>query len=989
MADIYNALESIAAGRRNDPLAPMTVIVPTHAAGLQLRRRLAELAPFAGVRFETAARIAELLAGGHLAGAGRSPLARPIGDYVAERVAAESRGTLARVGDLPGYARALRRIFRRLRRGGIRSSEQVEGSLKTGQFGEVLRLYDRFREETSKFYDDEDLLDAAAAALREGRAGALADLGEVTVVPPGAETAGASEFLGALEESVPRYAMLDEPSSKAETRAVLAPDPASECREVVREVVSALDAGVPVHEIAVFHGADQAYRRLLREAFKSAEIPAVPLPGIPLIETRAGRGVLGLAKLPGQEYSRTAVMDVLGIAPLRDWLPAGDRRVRALPSVWDRVSREAGITKGAQRWEKSLAALDRDIEKSIEYHETAGNEARAQAQKNIRDQARELRDVIGSLVARLKPLSDPQPAAELIKSFEAIVEEYFRPDDEALDEVRAEIQQLGTVGAVGGSFTLASFAEALRANLELATLRLASLGSGVAVSEYRAAAGLRFQRVILCGAYEGSLPAGPGSDPLVDDGVWAELRRAHLFIEDVAARLERSRKAAERASAAAGNGVLLWVAPVREPGGTRDYYPSPLMRDEAAKRDASIKTASDLREHRAADGWLRRGRSPLSVTLAGPVVSPEEARYRWAIRLRRAGPVAIPGHKLWPALAMLRGRRSNSFTEWDGNLAGLGQRSWLELHRSVSPTSLENYAVCGFRYFAKSVLGLYPLEEPEERDMMDAATRGSLIHEILQRFFEEQKERGRPQVGEAWTADDTAHLMQLADDALKAAEERGRAGLSVYSSHEARTIKADLRRFLEEDTLFRQQTMAVPAQFEKEIPGKEIAGVVLKGYVDRVDATPDGSTAWVIDYKSGGVSDFAEITEDNPLAGGKKLQLPVYMAAAPDAAEVHAVYWFITQKGGFERIEYRPAAAQEGAFERTLGAILAGIESGSFPAVSGEDNDFYGKFDNCKFCDYDRICSRRRDIELAAKEEDEGIAPWRAVKLAAIGEASP
>jgi hypothetical protein len=112
------------------------------------------------------------------------------------------------------------------------------------------------------------------------------------------------------------------------------------------------------------------------------------------------------------------------------------------------------------------------------------------------------------------------------------------------------------------------------------------------------------------------------------------------------------------------------------------------------------------------------------------------------------------------------------------------------------------------------------------------------------------------------------------------------------------------------------------------------------------------------------------------------------MAAAPDAAEVHAVYWFITQKGGFERVEYRPAAAQEGAFERTLSAILAGIESGSFPAVSGEDNDFYGKFENCKYCDYDRICSRRRDIELAAKEDDQAIAPWRAVKPAAMREAS-
>src|SRR5881397_1278778 len=112
MADIFAALQEISSARAADPLAPVTVVVPSHASALHLRRRLAELGPFAGVRFETVARIAELIAAGHLAGENRSPLARPIGDYIAQQVALESRGTLGRVRDLPGYARVLRQIFR-------------------------------------------------------------------------------------------------------------------------------------------------------------------------------------------------------------------------------------------------------------------------------------------------------------------------------------------------------------------------------------------------------------------------------------------------------------------------------------------------------------------------------------------------------------------------------------------------------------------------------------------------------------------------------------------------------------------------------------------------------------------------------------------------------------------------------------------------------------------------------------------------------------
>ena len=77
---------------------PVTVIVPTRLAALQLRRRLAQLGrAYAGVRFETASRVAELVAGADLARAGRRPLARPIADYVATQVALESRGPLTSV----------------------------------------------------------------------------------------------------------------------------------------------------------------------------------------------------------------------------------------------------------------------------------------------------------------------------------------------------------------------------------------------------------------------------------------------------------------------------------------------------------------------------------------------------------------------------------------------------------------------------------------------------------------------------------------------------------------------------------------------------------------------------------------------------------------------------------------------------------------------------------------------------------------------------
>src|SRR5438128_2192325 len=133
MPSLPEMLQTIQESRSRDPLAPVTVIVPSHIAGLQLRRRLAATGPFAAVRFETLPRIAEVLGAARLAAAGRSPLARPIGDYVAQEVAREARGELTRVAHLPGFGRALRVVFRRLKRGGVtdtRPASEAVGDAK-------------------------------------------------------------------------------------------------------------------------------------------------------------------------------------------------------------------------------------------------------------------------------------------------------------------------------------------------------------------------------------------------------------------------------------------------------------------------------------------------------------------------------------------------------------------------------------------------------------------------------------------------------------------------------------------------------------------------------------------------------------------------------------------------------------------------------------------------------------------------------------------
>ncbi|MEO8457606.1 MAG: PD-(D/E)XK nuclease family protein [Chloroflexota bacterium] len=977
MTDIFEALKTIASDRARDPLAPVTVVAPSHAAALQLRRRLATYGPFAGVRFETLPRVAELLGAGRLAAAGRAPLARPIGDYASERVGRDSRDALAAVGDLPGYARVLRKIFRRLRRGGIRSSSDVRFT-GAGHLAEILRLYDRFREVTAKFYDDEDLLEAAADAVRERNSGFLADLGTVYYVPPLPQSAAGVSLLDELR-GVTTVIELDDVSPSPSQTFLVAPDPASEAQEIVRMVIEALESRVPMHEIAIFHGAGDTYGRLLREAFAVANVTAVPLPGVPVAETRAGRGVLSLARLPEQDYSRTATIDFLSVAPIREWLPAGDGVAHEMTSLWDKLSREAMITRGAAKWRSQLETLARENEADVARLDPVEDEIRIAIKTREAAQARRLLSVIEALIARLEPLGVPQPAEQFIGAFKKVVGEYLDSEQPGVDEALEEIDQLGTVGALGGEFTLKNFAESLGANLQARAIRPESIGNGVIVADYRAAAGMRFQRVILCGAYEGAFPPGPGTDAILDDRVWQALRRDHPYIEDAATRIERAKEGVDRAVGTAGAGSLTWSSPAYEAGGSREYFPAPTMASAYSQVVGRSTTASQLRRVASGSGPVRHPASPLAVALRGPVLSIGELDLRWAVEIAQHRGHVPKGHPRYRAVESLAARRSPVFSEWEGNLTGFVAPEWLEVQGKVSPTSLEKYATCGYQYFAERLLRLQVVEEPEERQMMDPAERGILIHKILEDFYRAAQAQRRPQVNEAWTDRDLERLTEIANERLDEAKLKGLTGLDIFAEHEARTIRADLAQFLERDTIFRQQTGAVPAAFELDIPETQIAGVTLRGKVDRIDRTPDGKQAWIIDYKSGGKYGFDK-TGSDPLAGGTKLQLPTYLAAAADAEEKTALYWFINRRADFEQVQYTQSEEMDQRFRSTLEAIVSGVRSGAFPVHSGEEDDWKNSYDNCTYCDFDRICSRRRDIEFNAKSDDPRMRPWQLVK---------
>ncbi len=63
--------------------------------------------------------------------------------------------------------------------------------------------------------------------------------------------------------------------------------------------------------------------------------------------------------------------------------------------------------------------------------------------------------------------------------------------------------------------------------------------------------------------------------------------------------------------------------------------------------------------------------------------------------------------------------------------------------------------------------------------------------------------------------------------------------------------------------------------------------------------------------------------------------------------------------------------------------MAAAAAAGSFPSVPGEADDYNASYNNCRYCDFARICSNRRDAEFEAKRDDPDVARWLRIGAAA------
>ena len=1001
----------------DDPFAPATVVVPTPYAGLYLRRDIGRRG-LVNVRFMPLARLAELLGAPSLADAGRSPLKPAIEFAAVRRVACEAAGELEPFRAHPSFHKSLRKTFRDLRPATPDALPALER--RGGISGEIARLFSRFRDFTSAYYDREALANAAADAVKTGSAAtALTALGRVIAYLPGVLTPAEQRLFDALRDAqncetvlaatgdpeadsiLPKDA--DPPSSPPPRRPanlLVAPDTGEEVRSVVRSVAAAAHAGTPFHSMAIFYWGREPYAALIAEQLASAGIPIAGPSTATLAATPVGRMLTGIVELAGGNLPREVVMRWLTSCPVK---AASDRYS---PSRWDAVSREAGVVAGIEQWRDRLADYAESRQRMAASQDEELSAGRTNELAQSAAEAWALRSFVQRLHETLNRAGDIHTWAALVKWAEDLINHYV--DEESLPPVEQDnlntlktaLQELANLDTVEESADLDAFRTALDEALNRAAARAGALGEGLFVGSVRFAAGMRFEKVYLVGMAEGLVPPQPPDDPLLPH---SERERAGLPLRSTAA--ERYHYLA---AAAAGRTRVLTYAR-SDNIAQREQHPSRWFLEEATRLYGShvypsmLSNPRDLAQLRE-QPWFeevvsaQHGINTVSTSQSADIHDYDLHRLsQW----RQAGN-AIDAHHLARsepvlarALEMQRARSEAPLTLWDGDLSSVPSPSGRTGRSSpevFSPTRLQTWATCPFRYFLANKLGIAAPEQPEDVASISALERGSLLHAILERFIQAVQRQGAiPPPDQPWTGDHRRLLFKIAEKAFQQAEQRGVTGKPLLWELARDEMLSDLEKFLKEDAKLRKKhgvsPHAVESAFgfsgnEDETPPQSVVwssartGTLrFRGFIDRIDLSPSGDTALVLDYKTGGTSNYANMNKD-PLQRGKRLQLPVYGLAARQllghGVNIKVAYWFVTEKGKFATRPPTPKtlAGMLDAFSDVVGVITDGIGARLFPANPGADSG------NCRYCDFKDLCPTRREWHWRRKRRDPRLSAY-------------
>jgi RecB family exonuclease len=806
-----------------------------------------------------------------------------------------------------------------------------------------------------------------------------------------------------------------------------APGEGRECVEIARRILALARQGVPFDRIAILSRSPGEYRAHLVEALARADIPAHFARGAQMPEP-SGRAFCALLTCATEGLSARGFAQYLSLGQVPDATPEGvppaplprseswvapdpeaapqfasddaeevanDQRTHTAagsadapvrqgqlraPRRWERLLVEAAVIGGRDRWRRRLEGLQREL-RNRHAELLMEDEAKADSLARALDDLSAFSAYALPLIDRLASLPSAALWGEWLERLTALATQALRHPERVL-AVLAELEPMAPVGPV----ELGEVARTLHGLIAGTTIPAASQRYGrVFVGPIDAARGLSFEVVFVPGLAEKMFPRKIVEEPILLDALRAQVEGDLTTNRD---RLEHERLALALAAGAARRQIC-FSYPRLDLDQARPRVPSFYALEAVRSAEGRLPDFAEL-AHRAEAAAVARLGWPAPVN---PRDAIDDAEYDLAIL---DGLMSRPDERAGGARHLLttneflaralRSRYRRWRRRWESSdgmtthseatLAIMGAHALST--RSYSPTALENYARCPYRFFLQAIHGLAPREVPAAIDEIDPLQRGSIIHDVQFELLALLRKDGLLPVRPA-TLERANHVLDITlaevsarykDDLAPAIERVWENGITA--------IRADLREWLrnasEDDSGF------VPWCFElsfglahrperrqadpRSVPGAVTlgCGIELRGSIDLVERHPSGVLR-VTDHKTGKAQ---AISSDRIIAGGTSLQPLLYALAAErlfagEATVSGGRLYFCTSRGGFaEQLVPLNDRSREAAVQ-VADAIGAALSQPFLPAAPDKGQ--------CDLCDYKVVCGPYEEIRSARKPQ--------------------
>ena len=797
---------------------------------------------------------------------------------------------------------------------------------------------------------------------------------------------------------------------------VSAPGESRECVEIARRIHRLADAGTPFDRIAVLLRAPDAYRPHLVEALRRARIPAHFARGA-VQPDPAGRAFLALLACaeeglsarrfaeylslgevpapseggtppapsprgerwvaPDEEMVPTAVAQQL--APAEETEAPADREsptsgtLRA-PRHWERLLVDAAVIGGRERWAHRLAGLRNELSLDLEALDDEDDPLRPRLERDIAA-LDALREYALPLLDDLAALPERADWGDWLDRLSALATRALRRPERVM-AVLAELAPMAPVGPVDVGEVQLVLERRLR---ELASPAPKVRYGSVFVAPVDEARGLAFDAVFVPGLAEKVFPKKLEEEPILLDA--PRRRLGGLPTREDRLREERLRL---RLAAGAASRQLVLSYPRLDLDQSRPRVPSFYALE--AKRAATGRLPSfdalardAERVSNARVGWPAP-RDPADaidaaehdLALLESLLAKDEEASRGTARY-----LLTANAHLGRALRFRARRWHEGWTQADGLLkVSDAAREAIGRHalsaRSFSPTALQNFSSCPYKFFLYAVHRLSPREVPESIEELSPLQRGSLVHDVQFALFQVLRDEGLLPVTEATLPEARAHLDRELDAIAARYEDELAPAIPRVWKDGVDSVRTDLREWLRRASL--DETGFVPWRFElsfglagrrddRDPHSRDEAvpldgGLQLRGAIDLVERRGDGVLR-ATDHKTG----KERFKEGAVVAGGEVLQPVLYALAIeqlfPEADVESGRLYYCTTSGNFEERSV-PLDARARDSARTVSDVVGQALTEPFlPAAPAEGA--------CRWCDYQTVCGPYEEFRTGRK----------------------